>query len=52
MLDIVKKKYNNIKHSSTKYKLNEIIFFYNSSDLLVKALGNIKSSFEQIWIRI
>ena len=47
MLDIVIKKYNNIKHSATKYKPNEI-FFSHPENLFEKVLGNIKSSFTQI----
>ena len=35
MLDIVVKNYNNIMHSATKYKPNEIIFSY-SEDLFKK----------------
>lgn len=47
MLDIVVKKYNNIKHSATKYKPNEI-FFSHSEKFFEKVLGNIKGSFTQI----
>ena len=46
-LDISLKKYNNHRHSATKYKPNEI-FYSNSLELFNEVLDNIKKSFKYI----
>ena len=46
-LDISLKKYNNHRHSATKYKPNEI-FYSNSLELYNEVLDNIKKSFKYI----
>ena len=48
-LEIALKKYNNLIHTSTKYKPN-YIFYSNSNELFSLVLKNIKNSFKSVGI--